>query len=63
MDLKNAQDAYDLWLKGCKTAHYRGYLIYGSLYRPIELADNVLDYLAKRVVEESPAVEEKGSKK
>jgi hypothetical protein len=51
---KNANDAYDLWLKGCKTTHYTAYVIYGSLYRPVEMVDRVLDYLANRVVEETP---------
>jgi hypothetical protein len=59
MDLKNAQDAYDLWLKGCKTVHYLGYVIYDSLYRPIEMVDRVLDYLANRVVEETLVTEAK----
>jgi len=53
-NLKNAKDAYDLWLKGYKAAYRTGYLIYNSLMLPIETALHVLDYLEQRVAEETP---------
>jgi hypothetical protein len=52
--MKDAQDAYDLWLRGYKTASRTGYLVYGSLMQPIETAARVLNYLEQRVTEETP---------
>jgi hypothetical protein len=53
-NLKNAQDAYDLWLKGYKVAARTGYLLYNSLILPIETSLHVLNYLEQRVTEETP---------
>ena len=53
-NLQNQKDAYDLLMKGYKTARLTQYVIYGSLYRPIDMIERILDYLDQRIQEETP---------